>query len=251
MTRVIRIAGPLIFSLIWACWSLSAALAQIEIDLGPQEVPALESEKPKAIWGLAAQQMDRGEAAGALATIAQGLARHPDDPRLLERQADIYATQPVMRPRAADLYRRLLVQRPGDLALKNKLANLYLALLQIAQAERLFQEVLAADPDNSEAHLGLGRLYLKSAFFTLAREHFAQAHARLPENREALSGFEQAKGLVTPQIHTLTNFFEDSEGFRCFSMWSGFRAYVNQRIRLYSGYGYLTYNTKLQSIDNI
>ena len=179
----------------------------------------------------------------ALATIAQGLARHPDDPRLLERQADIYATQPVMWPRAADLYRRLLVQRPGDLALKNKLANLSLALRQIDQAEKLFQEVLAADPDNPEAHLGLARLYLKSAFFTLAREHFAQAHARLPENREALSGLEQARGLVTPQIHTLTSFFEDSEGFRRFSLWTGFRAYVNQRIRLYGGYGYLTYNS--------
>ena len=131
MTRVIRIAGPLIFSLLWACWSMSCALAQIEIDLGPQEVPSLEAEKPEAILGLAAQQMDRGEATEALATIAQGLARHPGDPRLLEQQADIYATQPVMWPRAADLYRRLLVQRSGDLALKNKLANLYLALRQI------------------------------------------------------------------------------------------------------------------------
>ena len=137
MARVIRIAGPLIFSLLWACWSLSSALAQIEIDLGPQEVPTLEAEKPEAILGLAAQQMDRGEATVALATIAQGLARHPGDPRLLERQADIYATQSFMWPRAADLYRRLLVQRPGDLALKNKLANLYLALRQIDQAEKI------------------------------------------------------------------------------------------------------------------
>jgi Tfp pilus assembly protein PilF len=200
MTKVIKIAGPLIFPLLWACWSLSSALAQIEIDLGPQEVDILETEEPEAIIGLATQQMDRGEATVALATIAQGLARHPDDPRLLERQADIYATQPVMWPRAADLYRRLLVQRSGDLALKNKLANLHLALRQIAQAERLFQEVLAADPDNPEAHLGLARLYLKSAFFTLAREHFAQAHVRLPENREALSGLEQSRGLITPRF---------------------------------------------------
>jgi tetratricopeptide (TPR) repeat protein len=243
MTRVIRITGPLIFALLWTLWSVNSTLAQIEIDLGPQEVPTLEAEEPEAILDLATQQMDQREATAALATIAQGLARHPDDPRLLERQADIYATQPVMWPRAADLYGHLLIQRPGDLALKNKLANLYLALRQIAQAERLFQEVLAADPDNPEAHLGLARLYLKSAFFTLAQEHFAQAHARLPGNREALRGLEQTKGLVSPQIHTLTNFFEDSEGFRRFSLWSGFRAYVNQRIRLYGGYGYLTYNS--------
>ena len=54
---------------------------------------------------------------------------------------------------------------------------------------------------------------------------------------------EQSRGLITPQIHTLTNFFEDSEGFRRFSLWSGFRAYVNQWIRLYGGYGYLNYNS--------
>jgi Tfp pilus assembly protein PilF len=243
MTRVIRIAGPLIFALFWACWPLSSTLAQIEIDLGPQEVPSLEAEEPEAILGLAAQQMDRGEAAVALATIAQGLARHPNDPKLLERQADIYATQPFWLKRAAEIYQRLLVRHPGDLALKNKLANLYLALRRIDQAEKLFKEVLAADLDNPEAHLGLARLYLKSAFFTLAQEHFAQAHARLPENREALSGLEQTKGLVTPQINTLTNFFEDSEGFRRFSVWSAFRAYLNPRIRLYGGYGYLNYHS--------
>jgi Tfp pilus assembly protein PilF len=190
----------LIFYLLWACWSLSSALAQIEIDLGPQEVPTLEAEKPESLLSLAAQEMDRGEATVALATIAQGLAQYPDDSRLLERQADIYATQPVMWPRAADLYYRLLSQRPGDLALKNKLANLNLALHRMTQAERLFQEVLAAAPDNPEAHLGLARLYLKSAFFTLAREHFAQAYARLPENREARAGLEQTRSLISPRF---------------------------------------------------
>ncbi|MFZ5448192.1 MAG: tetratricopeptide repeat protein [Thermodesulfobacteriota bacterium] len=238
-----RVAFSLLCFFLFSCWAWSGALAQIEIDLGPQEVPTLEAEEPEAILGVVAKHMDRGEAAMALATIAQGLARHPGDPRLLERRADIYATLPFLRSQAAEIYKRLLAQRPTDLAVKIKLANLYLALRRIAQAERLFQEVLAADPDNPEAHLGLGRLYLKSAFFTLAREHFAQAYARLPENREALSGLEQTRGLVTPQIHTLTNFFEDSEGFRRFSLWSGFRAYVNPRIRLYSGYGYLTYNS--------
>ena len=49
-----------------------------------------------------------------------------------------------------------------------------MALRRIDQAERLFLEVLAADPDNPDAPLGLGRIYLKSAFYTLARVHFDQ-----------------------------------------------------------------------------
>lgn len=181
MTRLIRIAGPLIFPLLWACWSVSATLSQIEIDLGPSEMPALEAEEPEGVLGLAAQQMDRGDAAVALATIAQGLAQYPNDPRLLERQADIYATQPFLLPQAAFLYERLLVQRPNDLALKNKLADIFLASRQIDQAEKLFHEVLAAAPDNAEAHLGLGRLYLRSGFYTLAQYHFDLALIGMPD----------------------------------------------------------------------
>jgi Tfp pilus assembly protein PilF len=244
MTRVIRIASLLIFCFLWACWSLSTASAQIEIDLGPQEeVPTLEAKEPEAILGLAAQQMNRGEAAAALATIAQGLARHPDDPRLLEQQADIYATQPFFRQRAADLYRRLLAQRPGDLALKNKLATTLLALLRLSQAEKLFYQVLAVEPDNAEANLGLARLYLKSAFYTLAQYHFDRALAGMPDNQEAREGLRQVQGLTTPQLQALAGHFEDSEGFRRTFLYSSYRLYLNPRLRLYGGYGYLSYSS--------
>ena len=242
---VSRVALSLFCFFLFSCWSLSSALAQIEIDLGPQEevVPTLEAEEPGAILGLAAQQMDRGEAAAALATIAQGLARHPDDPRLLERQADIYATLPSFRPQAAEIYRRLLAQRPGDLALKNKLATTLLALLRLNQAEKLFYQVLAVEPDNAEANLGLANLYLKSSFFTLAQYHFDQALARRPDNQEAREGLSQVQGLTTPQLHTLAGFFEDSEGFRRSFLYNSYRLYLNPRLRLYGGYGYLTYSS--------
>jgi tetratricopeptide (TPR) repeat protein len=244
MTRVIRIAGPLIFSLLWACWSVGAALAQVQPDLGAQvEIPAIETEKPEAILSLAAAQMDRGDAAVALATIAQGLAQYPDAPRLLERQADIYATQPFLWPLAADLYPRLLARRPGDLTLKNKLANIFLALRRIDQAEKLFQEVLDAEPENAEAHVGLGRIYLQSAFFTLAQQHFDQALARMPDNQEAQKGLRQAQGLTTPQLQALAGYFEDAEGFRRTFLYSSYRLYLHPRLRLYGGYGYLTYNS--------
>jgi tetratricopeptide (TPR) repeat protein len=243
MTRVIRIAGPLIFSLLWACWLGSSALAQIEIDLGPSEMPALEAEEPEAVLGLAAQQMDRGDAAVALATIAQGLAKYPDDPRLLERRADIYATQQFLWDQAVYLYVRLLAQRPNDLTLKNKLANISLALRQLDQAEKLYHEVLAAAPDNAEAHFGLGRLYLRSGFYTLAQQHFDQALARMPDNQEAREGLMQARGLTTPQLQALAGHFEDSEGFRRNFLYSSYRLYLDPRLRLYGGYGYLSYSS--------
>jgi hypothetical protein len=78
---------------------VSGVLAQIEIDLGPPEVPAMEAEEPEAILGLAAQHMDQGETAQALATISQGLVRHPDDPRLLEQRASSWAGSPLLAER--------------------------------------------------------------------------------------------------------------------------------------------------------
>ena len=72
-----RVAFSLLCFFLFSCWAWSGALAQIELDLGPPEVPSLEAEEPEAILGLATQQMDRGEASVALATIAQGLARYP------------------------------------------------------------------------------------------------------------------------------------------------------------------------------
>jgi tetratricopeptide (TPR) repeat protein len=229
--------------LLWACVSAGSALAQVEIDVGPQNVPALEAEEPEALLDLAAQQMDRGEAAKALAAIAQGLVRHPGDPRLYERQADIYATLPSFRLEAAKIYKRLSAQNPGDLAVKNKLATTLLALRRFSQAEKLFHQVLAADPDNPEANLGLARLYLKSAFYTLARYHFDQALARWPDNREAREGLKQAGGLTTPQLPALAGFFEDSEGFRRSFSYSSYRLYLNPRLLLNGGYGYLNYSS--------
>jgi len=218
-------------------------LAQIEIDLGPQEVPPLEAEEPEAILGLAARHMDRGEAAVALATIAQGLAQHPGDPRLLERQADIYATLPFLQRQAAEIYKLLLVQRPGDLALTNKLATTLLALRRLGQAEKLFQEVLAIEPNNVEAHLGLGRLYLKSAFYTLAQYHFDRALRGMPDNQEARMGLKEVQGLTAPQLQALAGHFEDSAGFRRNFLYSGYRLYLHPRLRLYGGYGYLSYSS--------
>jgi hypothetical protein len=103
---VTKVALLFLGFLLWACGSASSALAQIEIDVAPPEVDTLEAEEPGAILGLAAQQMDRGEAAKTLATIAQGLAQHPGDPKLLEKRGDIYATQPFFRLEAAEIYQR-------------------------------------------------------------------------------------------------------------------------------------------------
>ena len=117
----------------------------------------------------------------ALAAVAEGLIRHPDDPALLTRRADILATQPAFRTEARELYQRRAAAHPDDLGLKVKLAKVWLALRQPFKAETLFQEVVALDPGNFEANMGLGRLYLATVFYTMATRHFALARASRPK----------------------------------------------------------------------
>jgi tetratricopeptide (TPR) repeat protein len=75
--------------------------------------------------------------------------------------------------------------------LTNKLVTTLLALGKLSQAEGLFQQVLAVEPDNVEAHLGLGRLYLRNAFYTLAQYHLERALSRTPDSHEAQEGLSR------------------------------------------------------------
>lgn len=246
MSSLLRIAVLLLAVILGMNWPGSSARAQVELDLGAQdfvEVPSPEAAEAEHIAGLAQVQMDQGEAAAALATIAQGLVRYPDNLGLLERQADIWASQPGLRHRAPELYRRLLTQQPDNLTVKTKLATVLLALRQFDQAEPLFQEILGADPDNPEAHLGLGRLYQHFVFYTLAASHFEAALRKMPKNQAAREGLSQVRGLITPQVQALAGYFEDAEGFQRTFLYSSYRFYLHPRLRLYGGYGYLTYDS--------
>lgn len=240
-SRLLKLAVGLFVSIMLVGLGLRSVGASVEPDVGvPDTIVAPEVD---LFLAAADQEMSEGDAAAALAAVSEGLLRHPDDPALLTRRADILATQPSFRTEARELYQRLLTAHPDDLGLKVKLAKVWLALRQPFKAETLFQEVVARDPGNFEANLGLGRLYLATVFYTMATRHFALARASRPESREALEGWRQASSLITLQFQTMANAFEDAEGFRRSSLWNGFWQYLHPRLRVGSGYGYLNYHS--------
>jgi tetratricopeptide (TPR) repeat protein len=239
--RLLKLAVGLFVSIILVGLGLRSVGASVEPDVGVPNI--MVAPEVDLFLAAADKEMSEGDAAAALAAVAEGLVRHPDDPALLTRRADILATQPAFRTEARDLYQRLLTAHPDDLGLKVKLAKVWLALRQPFKAETLFQEVVARDPGNFEANLGLGRLYLATVFYTMAARHFALARASRPESREALEGWRQASSLITLQFQTMANAFEDAEGFRRSSLWNGFWQYLHPRLRVGSGYGYLNYHS--------
>jgi tetratricopeptide (TPR) repeat protein len=238
--RYLAAVGLFISILILSWWPPPAA-ASVEPDVGPPDI--MVAPQAEFFLDTAEKEMTEGDAAAALAAIAEGLVRYPADASLQARRADILSTQPTFREEARNLYQQLLAMQPDNLDLKVKLAKIWLALRQPFKAEALFQEVLARDPMNFEANLGLGRIYLATVFYTMAARHFALARASRPESREALEGWRQASSLITPQVQAMVNAFEDAEGYRRSSLWSGFWQYLSPRLRLGSGYGYINYHS--------
>ncbi len=119
------VAG-LVFSVLLLSWWPGRVSANVEPDVGVPDI--IVPSQVEAYHEAAEREMAQGEAATALAAVAEGLVVHPGDSRLLERRADILATQPDLRERAVELYQQLLTAHPDDLALKVKLANTWLAL---------------------------------------------------------------------------------------------------------------------------
>ncbi len=236
-----KLAVGLLIPIFMLSWCFQPVAASVSPDIGPPNiimVPQVEN-----FLDTAAEKLTEGDAAAALAAVTEGLVRYPGDAALQARRADILSTQPAFQEEALKLYQGLLAAHPDDLNLKAKLAKTWLALRQPFKAEALFKEVLARDPANFEANLGLGRIYMATVFYTLAARHFALARAGRPESREALEGWRQASSLITPQVQTMANVFEDAEGFRRASFWNGFWQYLAPRLRLGSGYGYLNYHS--------
>lgn len=81
-------------------------------------------------------------------------------PAVRETFADLLSSSKAHRPEAVMQYRVLLRERPGDLDVRLKLARLLAANRQDAGAAIAeYEQVVARDPQNAEAHQGLAEAY--------------------------------------------------------------------------------------------
>ena len=115
---------------------------------------------------------------------------HCPGPGAVSRRLQVVGTasrhlchQPFMWPHAADLYQRLLVRRPGDLTSKNKLANLFLALRQIDQAESCFRKSWPLIQTTPKL-IWAGRLYLGAPFSPWPKSILTRPTPACLENQE-------------------------------------------------------------------
>lgn len=108
----------------------------------------------------------------------------PEEPAVLQQ----YAIAHVLAESAdlAEQYARLALMRDGSVRSRRWLANIFLRIGKLDEAERLYSEILASDPNNVEARNGLGLLHWQMGDNAAALECFADAYAAAPDDPSAL-----------------------------------------------------------------
>jgi tetratricopeptide (TPR) repeat protein len=206
------------------------------------EVLQRDPRQRDAHVGLATARLGVGDAPGALAFARRGLEYFPNDEKLLEVEADAASARKETLDTAARTYEHLLSRLPGNSRLQLKFARTLVAQGQTDKGEKIFQEILQKDPNNVEACLELGRIFLNSQAYGDARGYFDKALALAPGNPQAQQGLRQAQGFMRPQIQTFGGYLEDSESFQRSYVYSSFRYYLTHRLIGTLGYGYLVYD---------
>jgi tetratricopeptide (TPR) repeat protein len=142
-----------------------------------EAIPHLERTHEQAALGIA--QAETGQFADAIINLQAALQKRPNDPDLLYylgRASGLLSKQSIDT---------LLTAYPDSARAHQSLAENYIVLRQMPEAEKEYQQALASRPDIPNLHLELGHVYALTSRWPQAEEQF-RAEARLqPGNAEA------------------------------------------------------------------
>ncbi|MDE3200665.1 MAG: tetratricopeptide repeat protein [Acidobacteriota bacterium] len=189
---------------------LAAQLAesQGQLDAAEQAYRRLLKNDPKSAEGeeglahLLLKQKKYGEAETLLRAA---LVQSPDDPSLTAQLAAALAAQ--NKPEALPLMEKLHTQRPGDQDITRMLADLRAQAGDVAGADALDVQLLAANPGDTDLLVDHGQNLIRQEKFKEAFVAFAKATERDPANGDAWSGlaFTASKtGQPAVTLHALT-----------------------------------------------
>ncbi len=161
--------------------ALSAALAARSGDPASAEAAyrralASRPDDIETAAGLAHLLLQSQRASEAEELLVAPLKAHPDDPRLVSQMASIYAAEGKTKeaiPLLAQL--RTDARFASDDSLARQLARLYEGDGQHAQAEQLFKEVLAKNPDDAPLLDDLGSVLVRQQKYPEAQAVLSRA----------------------------------------------------------------------------
>jgi len=142
-----------------------------------EAIPHLESTHEQAALGIA--QAETGQFAAAIVNLQAALQKRPNDPDLLYylgRAGGLLSKQSIDT---------LLAISPDSARAHQSLAENYVVLRQMPEAEKEYQQALASRPDIPNLHLELGHVYASTSRWPLAEGQFRAETKLQPGNAEA------------------------------------------------------------------
>ena len=142
-----------------------------------EAIPHLDAVHEQAALGIA--QAETGQFADAIINLQAALQKRPNDPDLLYylgRASGLLSKQSIDT---------LLAAYPESARAHQSLAENYIVLRQIPEAEKEYRQALASRPDIPNLHLELGHVYALTSRWPEAEEQFRAETKLQPGNAEA------------------------------------------------------------------
>lgn len=139
---------------------------------------------------LAGLYTSQGNATGALAVIESALKSEPKNLSLLQVAAQIAgsSTDPAVRKRAVEFYRRATVQAPKSIDLWNTWARYHISRNELDPAEEVLRSSARAQPNDSQRTLVLLEFLSSRRGLDVAEKAFLAAIADKPKEAELRFG---------------------------------------------------------------
>jgi len=142
-----------------------------------EAIPHLENAHEQAALGIA--QAETGQFADAIVNLQAALQKRPNDPDLLYylgRASGLLSKQSIDT---------LLTAYPDSVRAHQSMAENYIVLRQMPEAEKEYQHALQLRPDTPNLHLELGHVYAQTSRWPQAEEQFRTETKLQPGNAEA------------------------------------------------------------------
>lgn len=142
-----------------------------------EAIPHLESAHEQAALGIA--QAETGQFLAAIVNLQGALEKRPNDPDLLYylgRASGLLSKQSIDT---------LLTAYPDSVRAHQSMAENYVVLRQMPEAEKEYHEALQLRPDTPNLHLELGHVYAQTSRWPQAEEQFRAETKLQPGNAEA------------------------------------------------------------------
>ncbi len=170
-----------------------------------EAIPHLERVDEKAALGIA--QIETGQLPEAVANLNAALAKRPNDSDLLYylgRASGLLSKQAIDTLQAA---------YPDAARAHQAMAENYLVLRRLPEAEKEYQEALRLRPETPKLHLELGQVYAIASQWTKAEEEFRAEIKLQPGSAEAAYRLGAAL-LEEGKIHEARMELQRADGLR-------------------------------------